>query len=152
MKAMVKKAWSRPCGQRHSGCEIKLQATFCPLFYHSCKSPQCFTLYSPNFTKLPAAGVYQTPKNYEWNTLRPRSWRNFPAVIRDREEKKVIVILSSFLRHFYFQPFSLQSKKNSATERKEKNRRLACHMLSLSLSLSLPDTLDCFGLWKLDRK
>ena len=67
-----------------------------------------------------------------------RSCRNFPAVIRDREEKKVIVILSSFLRHFYFQPFSLQSKKNSATERKEKNRRLACHMLS---SLSLSQTL-----------
>ena len=83
-------------------------------------------------------------KNYERNPLRLRSCRNFPAVIRDREEKKVIVILSSFLRHFYFQPFSLRSRKNSlaplhsATERTEKNRRLA-----RSLSQTLSTDSDC---------
>ena len=64
------------------------------------------------------------------------------------EEKKAKVILCPTLRHFYFQPFRLQSRVNSPSPSATGRKRID---VLLAMPRARADTWDWFGLWEQDR-
>ena len=120
------------------------------------KSSKVILSFSPNIANDFAAAVWAADAPVVYQTLKTTKETHFssnlvgifqPCMIL--EEKKAQVILCPTLRHFYFQPFRLQSRVNSPSPSATGRKRID---VLLFMPRARVDTWDWFGLWKQDRR